>query len=130
MYVRKKPNRSGSTSVVIVDKSGGRTRYFKTIGTSSDDKIIAELYSQGKKWIAEYCGNRDMFALQAREEEELQVVDYLLSNNIENILLNGTQLILNQVDEVIGFDVINDEILKHLVIARLCQPLSKTGTVE
>jgi NH3-dependent NAD+ synthetase len=129
MYVRKKPNRSGSTSVVIVDKSGGKIRYLKKIGVSSDEATIAELYIQGKKWIATHCGARDMFNIQAQEEEERQVVDYLLSN-IENILLNGTQLILNQVYKIIGFDTINDDILKHLVVARLCQPLSKTGTVD
>jgi transposase len=129
MYVRKKPNRSGSISVVIVDKSNGKIRYLKTIGTSSDEKTIAELYSKGKKWIAEHYGDRDMFVHHTQKEEEQQVVDYLLSN-IKNILLNGTQLILNQVFNVIGFNVIEDEILKHLVVARLCQPLSKTGTVD
>lgn len=50
--------------------------------------------------------------------------------NIENILLNGTQLILNQVFKLTGFDSIEDGILKHLVIARLCQPSSKAGTVD
>jgi hypothetical protein len=58
-----------------------------------------------------------------------QVSDYLLSN-IENILLNGTQLILNQVFKLTGLDVIGDDILRHLVTARLCQPASKAGTVD
>ena len=129
MYVRKKPNRSGSTSIVIVDKNSGKTRYLKTIGVSSDEKTITELYQQGKKWISAYSGDRDMFILQAKKEEEQQVIEHLLSN-IENILLNGTQLILNEVFKVVGFDAIEDEILKYLVIARLCQPSSKTGTVD
>ena len=59
----------------------------------------------------------------------MQVTTHLLSN-IENILLNGTQLILNQVFKKIGFDSINDDILKHLVTARLSQPSSKAGTVD
>jgi hypothetical protein len=129
MYVRKKKNRSGSTSVVVVDKSRGKLRYLKTIGVSSDEKIISELYNQGKKWIAIHTGKRDMFALHEQQREEKQVTDYLLSN-IENILLNGTQLILSQVFKLTGFDVIDDDILKHLVIARLCQPSGKSGTVE
>jgi len=128
MYVRKKQNRSGSTSVVIVDKSQGKIRYLKTVGVSSDEKTISELYNQGKKWIATQTGVRDMFALHEQQREEKQVTDYLL-NNIENILLNGPQLILNQVYHLIGFDTIEDEILKQLVIARLCQPSSKSGTV-
>jgi len=53
-----------------------------------------------------------------------------LLNNIENILLNGTQLILNQTFKLTGFDAIDDDILKHLVTARLCQPSSKAGTVD
>jgi len=118
MYVRKKKNRSGSTSVVIVDKSSGKIRYLHTIGVSSDERAISELYQQGKKWIAVQTGERDMFALFEQQREEKQVTDCLL-NNIENILLNGTQLILNQVFQLIGFDAINDDILKHLVIARL-----------
>ena len=129
MYVRKKPNRSGSTSVVVVDKSKGKTRYLKTIGISSDEKEITELYRQGKKWIVAQCGVCDMFALHEQQREEKQVTDYLLSN-IENILLNGTQLILNQVFKLVGFDAIEDDILKHLVVARLCQPSSKAGTVD
>jgi transposase len=31
---------------------------------------------------------------------------------------------------LIGFDQINDDILRHLVVARLSQPMSKSGTVE
>jgi transposase len=70
-----------------------------------------------------------MFTLQARREEEKQVTDYLLSN-VENILLNGTQLILNQIFRLIGFDAIKDDILRHPVVTRLCQPSSKSGTVD
>ena len=101
----------------------------KTIGVSSDVNEIDKLYRHGKRWIAVQCGDRDMFAEAEREREEKQVTDYLL-NNVENILLNGTQLILNQVFKIVGFDVIEDEIFKHLVVARLCQPSSKAGTVD
>ena len=129
MFIRKKKNRSGTTSIVVIDKSGGQFRELKTIGVSSDEQEITALCQQGKKWIAARCGQRDVFAVQAQEIEEKQVTDYLL-NNIEGILLNGTQLILNQVFRGVGFDVIDDEVLKHLVTARLCQPSSKAGTVD
>ncbi|KAA6317407.1 hypothetical protein EZS27_032432 [termite gut metagenome] len=51
-------------------------------------------------------------------------------SSIENILLNGAQLILNQVFKLVGFDKIGDEILKHLVVYRICQPRSKVATVD
>ncbi|KAA6313884.1 hypothetical protein EZS27_035415 [termite gut metagenome] len=129
MFVRKKNNRSGSTSVVVVDKSGRRFRELKTIGISSNEKEIAELYQAGKKWIAAHCGEQDMFAIAAREGEEKQVTEYLLSN-VENILLNGPQQILNQVFRLVGFDAIEDGIFKQLVVSRLCQPQSKMATVD
>ncbi|GHV54176.1 hypothetical protein FACS1894181_18060 [Bacteroidia bacterium] len=74
-------------------------------------------------------GDRDIFAGNDRRVEEKQVTEGLLSN-IESILLNGTQLILHQVFHLTGFDSIKDEVLKHLVIARICQPGSKVATVD
>jgi len=129
MFIRKKKNKSGTTSVVVVDKSKGGFRELATIGVSSDEQTLSELYIEGKKWIASRRGMQDMFLQDEQQREEKQVTEYLL-DNIENILLNGTQLILNQVFKLTGFDGIDDDILKHLVIARLCQPSSKAGTVD
>ena len=52
MFVKKKPNRSGSTTVVVVEKEKGASRYLKTIGTSSDSAEIAEYVRQGEENIA------------------------------------------------------------------------------
>jgi hypothetical protein len=129
MYVRRKPNRSGSTSVVVVEKRAGKVHYLKTIGVSSVEQEIEELYQAGKKWVAEQLGLRDMFLECAKEKEGKQVVEHLL-NQVEQILINGTQLILNSVFQTIGFDKIEDDILKHLVVSRICQPQSKVATVD
>ncbi len=40
MFVRKKPNRSGRTSVVVIKKRKGKVCYLKTIGVSSDENEI------------------------------------------------------------------------------------------
>jgi transposase len=129
MFVRKKKNPSGVVSIQVIDKSNGKYRVVKTIGSSSDPGEVSALYGEGKKWIAQRTGQHDMFVELNRQEEEKQLNGYWL-NNIENILLNGPQLILNRVFKLVGFDAIDDDILKHLVIARLCQPASKAGTVD
>ncbi len=129
MFIRKKKNPSGVVSVQIIDKSRNSYKVFKTIGSSSDSAEIDKLFEQGQKWLAAHCGKRDMFQEAGRQREEKQVTEYFL-NNVENILLNGTQLILNEVFKLIGFDTIEDDILRHLVVARLCQPTSKSGTVD
>jgi len=80
MFVRKKKNRSGTTSVVVADKSEGRFRELKTIGVSSDEKTISDLCQAGKKWISERKGDLDMFALHEQQREEKHVTDCLLGN--------------------------------------------------
>lgn len=129
MFVRKKKNPSGVISVQVIDKSHGKYRVIKTIGSSSDTNRVDELYIQGKQWLAEHLGNRDIFVEASKEQEEKQVIENLLSH-IESILLNGTQLILNKVFDLIGFGRVDDEILRHLVTARLAQPMSKAATVD
>ena len=114
---------------MIVEKRNGKSHYLKTIGVSSDPVEIDNLYLQGKRWVAEQTGGRDMFLEQVRQEEEKLVVEGLL-NKIEHILINGTQLILNPVYQNIGFDKINDDVLKHLVVSRICQPQSKVATSD
>lgn len=129
MFLRKKKNRSGTTSIVVVDKSNRNFRQIKTIGIGKEKAEIDLLIQQGKKWIAAHCCESDIFEMHEKEQEEKQVTEYLLSN-IENVLLNGSQLILNEVFKLTGFESINDDILKSLVIARLSQPMSKSATVE
>ncbi len=67
MFIRKKKNRSGTTSIIVVDKSKGRFQELKTIGVSSDEKELAALYEQGKRWIDMHCGNWDMFVESDRQ---------------------------------------------------------------
>jgi transposase len=129
MFVRKKKNHSGLISVQVIDKSHGKYHVLKTVGSSMDLLVVDQLFTQGKRWISAHLGEQDIFEQAAREADEKQAVDFLLAK-VENILLNGTQLILDKVFKSIGFDQLNDEILKHLVIARLSQPLSKSATVD
>lgn len=49
---------------------------------------------------------------------------------MDAVLINGTQLLLDRIYDDIGFNRIPDDILRHLVIARVCQPASKLATIE
>ena len=129
MFVRKKNNRSGTVSVVIVSKQSGSYKEISTLGTSSKASEIEEMIRRGKDWIRRQNVLPDMFDKYEREKAERETIEYFF-NHIENVLLNGTQLILNQVYRLIGFDKINDTILKDLVVARICQPSSKAATVD
>ena len=127
MFVRKKKNRSGTVSVVVTDKSGGKYRELKTVGVSSDAEEIARLEVKARQWIDEYSGQLTLdFDESARALQEARNT----IARIERTLQNTPQAILGHIYDSIGFGAIGDSILRHLVIARVCQPQSKVATVE
>ncbi len=125
MFVRKRRNRSGSTSVVVIDKSSGRQKELVCIGISSDTPEIEELVYKGKEWIMRH-GGQSVLDFDGVEESFARVDEML--DNIESAAINGTKLILNRVYDKVGFNTITDDVLRNLVIARICQPgFSKDG---
>ena len=128
MYVRKKHNRSGTTSVVVVSKASGKYKEIKSFGSSSSEEDIESLCNKAAAWIRSFGGQQEL-DFDNRRGKEVEDTKRLL-NNIDNILINGTQLLLGQVYDSIGFNSIPDEILRHLVIARVSQPKSKLATVD
>lgn len=130
MFVRRKKNRSGTTSIVVVNKHGGKFKELHTIGIAYDDDEIALLCQQGQNWIKNHLGVLELdFDGPELKQREIELAGSML-DNVDSILLNGAKLILDKVYDSIGFNRINDDILRHLVVARLCQPMSKMATVS
>lgn len=130
MFIRKKKNRSGTISVIVVDKHGGKFKELHTVGITRDESEIERLCAEGRDWINCYLGIRSIdFDGSDNKEREREDSERVL-DNIEGILLNGAKLILDKVYDRIGFNKIGDEILRHLVIARLCEPMSKMATAD
>lgn len=134
MFVKKKPNRSGSTTVVVAEKEKGATRYLKTIGTSSSPIDIAEYVREGERYIADEsrkrCPELDFEGARQRAAElELEAVESFLSR-IENVIHDAPKRILDKVFDAVGFHAVGDDIFRSLVVARLSFPSSKRATVE
>ena len=128
MYVRKKHNKSGTTSIVVVSKASGKYKEIKSFGASSSEEEISLLYEKAKAWIHSFAGQQEL-DFDDRCSKELEETTRVVEN-MDSVLINGTRLLLNQVYDSIGFDRIPDEILRHLVIARVSQPRSKLATVD
>lgn len=126
MFVRKKPNKSGLVSVQVIDKSSGKYRVAKTMGSSSDPSVIADLVQQAERLIPKLTGQQ-LFNFDI--EQEKQIVD-LFFKGIKQIQLVGPELVLGKLFEEIGFTQIKDELFRHLVIARLVNPVSKLKTTD
>lgn len=127
MFVRKKVNKSGSTSVVVVDKSGGSFRQVKSFGSSSDPKEIEAMWRQANEWVVRY-GGQQLIDFDATEQVRNNYRDML--SNVERTLQDAPYAILSRVYDDIGFDAVGDDILRHLSIARVCQPMSKVATAD
>lgn len=114
----------------MVDKHGGKFKELHTVGVASDEKEVAALCENGKEWIKSHLGilELDFESADSKALEEERATAVL--NNIDAILLNGAKLILDKVYDSIGFNRIGDSVLRNLVAARLCQPMSKMATAE
>jgi transposase len=126
MFIREKPNKSGVVSVQIIDKRTGKYKVVKTVGSSKDPTQVSSLLEEAKNQLANLTGQG---SLNFEIEREQELVD-LFFNGIKEIRLDGPELILGKLFDEIGFGKIKDELFRHLVIARLCYPVSKLKTTD
>ena len=122
MFVRKKKNKSGVISVQIIDKSSGKYKVLKTIGSSSNEAEINALYLKGEKWIIQYNGLQELDFNKSSADE--------IFNSIKEIQVVGTKLIIGKIYKDIGFNKIDSSLLQYLIIARISNPASKLKTTE
>lgn len=126
MFLRKKQNKSGTTSVQIVSKAKGRYKVIKTVGSASSDQQVQKLWYLGKQEIERLQGQTKLFV-----SENDTIIDQVFEN-LENASVRtaGSEMIFGKVYDSIGFGIIKESLFRHLVIARLAFPLSKLKTVE
>jgi len=127
MFVRKKPNRSGSVSVQIVDKSGGKYRVVKSLGSALDEETIRRLVHEARRQI-DRLQRQATFSFATEEEEAMLRFAHSLSNS--DIVPVGAKLVFGRLYDRIGFDVIKEPLLKELVISRIVYPGSKLKLTE
>lgn len=124
MFVRKKRNKSGVISIQIIDKSSGKYKLAKTIGSSSDPFEIERLVSKGEEFIKETMGLKE-FDFNNYDAIYAQVLTSITSHK-----LVGIDLVLGKIFDEIGFNHIEDGLFKDLVLYRLVYPKSKLKTTE
>ena len=102
----------------------------KNLGVVSSEEEADVLCARAREWISTYGSQQVLdFGRTDMQEREQEETDRAFAN-IDAVLMNAPQLILNPIYDSIGFDRIPDEVLRHLVIARICQPQSKMATVD
>ena len=124
MFIRQKKNKSGVISVQVIDKSSGKYKLVKTIGSSSDKLKIIQLVTEAEIWLKKHSGLIEIDFTQS------DILLEQLVGSIQQIKIVGIELLLGKLFTDIGFSAIKDELFKKLVLARLCYPVSKLKTVD
>lgn len=126
MFVRKKHNKSGSISVQLISKSNGKYKVVKTIGSSKIEQEIEKLCFLGKQELERISIQPKLFVSENDTIIE-RVFDSLQNAHVRTI---GPEIIFGKIFDHIGFGAIEEDLFKHLVVARLAFPLSKLKTIE
>ena len=130
MFVEKKPNKSGSTSVRIMRKVHGKRKCVKVMGCSSDAEEIGLLIKRGNRWIEEHQRSVPLFEF---DDEAVAYDKVLASLRQSQLRLIGPELVYGTLFDRIGYDRVktaNNALFRALVVTRLYHPGSKLRTAE
>jgi len=126
MFLRKLKNRFGSISVQIISKDNGKYIVVKTIGSSSNEQEVQKLIFLGKQKMERLSAQGKLFI----SENDIIVEQLFEALGNACIKTVGPGLIFDKIYDGIGFNEINEDLFRHLVIARLAFPLSKLKIIE
>lgn len=116
MFIRKKLNKSGSTSVQIIHKAHRDNKVVRTVGSSSKPEEIEKLYQQALYEMPRIYGAT---LFDTPHEPSLSE----LCN--DSIRVCGPDIIFGKIYDYIGYGQLRESLLKDMVISRITHPGSK-----
>ena len=128
VFVRKNRNRSGSISVQIISKDRGAYRVIRTVGTSKDPDEIERYLLEANNYINYPPSQLPLFSTLSKTD--LAIKDFVKTMSNAQIHTIGPELIFGNLFDRIGFNEIEDELFRHVTVARLAYPTSKLKTVD
>ena len=79
MFIRKKLNKSGTTSIQVINKSSGY-KVVKSFGSAKDPKQIKQLEMEARNFI---LGNQQkLFSFKTKEESKLSVLEHIFQPEV------------------------------------------------
>ena len=127
MFVREKKNKSGTVSVQIIDKSSGSYRVAQTVGSSSDPEEIAYLRKKAYTIIPTLIGQT---SIDFWSDSTKEFVSNLKRVKTSQVQVDGPERVFGKIFDDIGFNEVQEELFRHLVITRIIAPGSKLKTVD
>lgn len=126
MFIRKNKNRSGSYSIQIVKKVNRKNKIVKTLGSGRTEQEIAVLYQLARQEIKRITGSASMFV----DEDDAKLESFISTLSNSQVQVIGPELVFGRIYDHVGFNQIQDQMFRHLVITRLYHPGSKLKTID
>ena len=115
MFIRKLKNRSGSRSVQIISKSGGKYKVITTIGSGKTEQELQKLVFLAQEELDRLTALSQLFV----SEKDVSVEAFFAALSNSSIRTVEPELIFGKIYDHIGFDRIQEDLFRHLVISRL-----------
>jgi len=133
MFVRKKPNKSGTVSVQVVQKTKTRKqRVVKSFGSARPDDMVAmeKLMQAASSFLQEMAGP----ALPHIYEEEDVIDDFVGSLSNTQIQVAGPELVFGTLYDRIGYGAIENDVSFQPLVGgigqHLCSAAGMSGRGE
>jgi len=126
VFIRRKKNKSGSTSVYLLKKEGRKQVLIRSFGSGKTEQEILQLVDKARKEIEDLSKQTQLNFDYQQDEHYIS----FLKRNINYIRPIGTELVLNKIFNDVGFDQIPDTLFRHLVLSRVICPGSKLKTID
>ncbi|GAB3617138.1 IS1634-like element ISMsm6 family transposase [Okibacterium endophyticum] len=125
LFVRKVKTASGATAVQIASKTRGVRTIVEHLGSAHDDAQLAVLVAVARDRIAELRGQGE-FDLDVLLPTPAATAAPMVAGSRSRVLWE----VLEDAYAALGFDAIDDETFKQLVLARVVEPTSKADTLR
>jgi len=126
MFIRKKKNSTGTTSVHIIEKIHGKQRLVKSLGYGRSELEISNLEILAHQEISRILKQDELSLFEQQDQSHIKSI----KESITHIRIVGTELVLDKIFDQIGFNLIKEGLFRDLVIARVVYPGSKLKTIE
>lgn len=124
MFIRRLKSKNNKTYIQVVDKSSGLYKVVKSFGSASNQAEENALVTKATQWIRHRLGVIEL------DFSNVDGVFQIFMDAISSVKRVGYDLLLGRIFDEIGFNQIEDELFRELVIARVAFPKSKLKTKE
>ena len=126
VFIRKNKNRSGSYSIQIVSKERGQYRVLKTLGSGRSEHEIEFLYQRAQQELEKMDGSISLFI----NHDDARIESFIGDLSNDQVQVIGPELIFGRIYNTTGFNQIENDLFRHLVITRLFHPGSKLKAID